>query len=117
MQDLDLGLSVLRRGGHSAVLYHWAQGHTSSNAPGGCSTYRTQATQQASAERLHALHPEFVRLVTKRTAGSSWAGATDGAGTRTDVVVSWRRAFEAGQQVPGHLTLPKGDVLVRGRVA
>ena len=90
MSDFDATLQLLRRGYANKVSYHYAQNHGSSNAPGGCSVYRTKDLLAESARKLAALHPEFVRLVEKETKGS-WGG-----GTRIDVQVQWKKAYQSG---------------------
>jgi protein gp37 len=87
MEDLDTVLQLLRSGRKNAVLFYYAQGHLSSNAPGGCSHYRTADTHHAVCQQLQQLHPEFVRLRRK-------VSATDqnGFGTRTEVTIQWQRA-------------------------
>lgn len=89
MSDFDATLQLLRRGYANAVSYDYAQNHGSSNAPGGCSTYRTTEVLAESARKLAALHAPFVKLVEKETKGS-WGG-----GTRLDVQVQWKKAYES----------------------
>lgn len=87
MEDFHVNLQILRSGADTCVLNDWVSNQAGgSNAPGGCSHYRTDAVQTASAHKLAALHPGFVRVVQKATK-TAWGG-----GTRTDVVVSWKQA-------------------------
>lgn len=87
MEDFHINLQILRSGADTCVLNNWVSNQRGgSDAPGGCSTYRTKEVQTESARKLAALHPGFVRVVEKTTKGA-WGG-----GTRTDVVVSWKRA-------------------------
>jgi len=65
--DFDLNLQLLRKGLPSYVFFKYAQGHKSSNAPGGCSVHRTMDEQARCAGLLKAYHKEFVKLVTKKT--------------------------------------------------
>lgn len=88
MCDFDVTLQLLRLG-YKNILMNWmVQNQKSSNAPGGCSIYRTMGVQEADARRLHENHPKFVTCVTKTTKGA-WNGQT-----RTDVRVQWKRAFD-----------------------
>jgi hypothetical protein len=89
MEDFDVTLQLLRRGLPNAILNHWAQDQGTSNAAGGCSTYRTQELQADGANGLKALHENFVTVVTKTTKGA-WGG-----GDRTDVRVAWKKAYES----------------------
>lgn len=87
MEDFDVTLQLLRAGHGNVVLCRWAQDQGMSNAAGGCSTYRTMEVQKQGAEKLKALHPEFVTLVTKQTK-TAWGGQA-----RTDVVIQWKKAY------------------------
>jgi len=92
MEDFDVALQLLRLGYPSLAITKWVQDQTGgSNAPGGCSTYRTMEKQMEGAIGLHRLHPDFVRLVEKTTK-TAWGGQT-----RTDVVVSWKKAYNANR--------------------
>lgn len=87
MEDFHINLQILRSGADTCVLNNWVSNQRGgSDAPGGCSTYRTSEVQTASANKLAGLHPGFVKVVEKTTKGA-WGG-----GTRTDVIVSWKRA-------------------------
>lgn len=90
MEDFDVTLQLLRKGYANAVINGWAQDQGTSNAPGGCSTYRTREVQAAGAHGLKKLHPDFVTVVTKETKGA-WGG-----GERTDVRIAWKKAYEEG---------------------
>lgn len=92
MQDFDMHLQILRAGGDSILLNNYAHNQGSSNAPGGCSTTRTMEKLAEAAQTLQSLHPEFVRL-SERETKTAWGG-----GTRTDVTVSWKKAYEEGQK-------------------
>lgn len=91
MEDFDVALQLLRKGYQSVTLNEWCQDQGTSNAPGGCSTYRTMDVQAQGAEGLAALHPGFVKVVTKTTK-TAWGGQT-----RKDVQVSWKKAYESGK--------------------
>jgi len=91
MEDFDLTLQMLRRGGTNACLYYYANGQRLTNAPGGCSEARTRETHEASARRLAELHAPHVRLRQKENKTDS-----DGLGTRTEVTIAWKRAAAEG---------------------
>lgn len=88
MDDFDVHLQLLRAGYKSGCLNSYCQDQARSGAPGGCSDWRAAHPNAEAAEGLHALHPEFVKLVTKTTK-TAWGGCT-----RIDVVVQWKKAYE-----------------------
>lgn len=87
MEDFDITLQLLRRGYTNCKINWIVHNQRSSNAPGGCSTYRTLEKQSQAARGLRELHPEFVSVVTKKTK-TAWNGQE-----RQDVIVQWKRAF------------------------
>jgi hypothetical protein len=95
MEDFDVALQLLRKGYPSLTLNNWVQDQSTSNAPGGCSTYRSLEVQAKGAKGLARLHPNVVKLVEKTTKGA-WGG-----GTRTDVQVAWKKAYEEGKRNVG----------------
>lgn len=92
-QDFDMTLQLLRKGYPNAVLCDWVQGQGSSNASGGCSSYRTLEKLNLNATKLAKLHAPFVKVVEKTTKGA-WGG-----GTRMDVTVQWKKAYLSSQKV------------------
>ena len=90
MEDFDINLQLLRQGKPSKISYYYAQGQKSSNAEGGCSEWRTIEVHNAGAEKLHDLHPDFVKVVEKETK-TAWNGMP-----RKDVNVQWKRAYNSG---------------------
>lgn len=93
MEDFDLQLQFSLRGYRPWRLTTHFKMDNGSNASGGCSNYRDLEMQEAAANRLKELHPDYVTVV-KRRAG--WGG---GMGVRTDVRVSWAKAFAAGEEL------------------
>ncbi len=90
MEDFDLTLQLLRKGIPNAVIYRWCWNQSDgSNAPGGCSSYRTASMQQQAAEQLSKLHPGFVRVVEKES--TNW----DGMNKRMDATIYWKKAYES----------------------
>ena len=86
MEDFDVALQLLRKGYNSVTINTFLQDQGASNAPGGCSTYRSMEVQAQGAEGLASLHPEFVTVVDKDAKGEGpWA-------KRKDVRVQWKRA-------------------------
>lgn len=92
MEDFDVNLQLLERGISNAAVNYWCQDQKMTNAPGGCSTYRTHEVHEASARRLAELHPGVVALRQK-------VNKSGGAfGTRTEVTIQWKRAYEQGKR-------------------
>jgi hypothetical protein len=100
MQDFHVALCFLEKGYPDRILYTYAQGDPGSNTPGGCSDYRTYETHQKAARYLVAHHPESVQLRAKKTEGG-WDGfkSVGGEVFRTDVVVSWKKAYKPTHRV------------------
>lgn len=92
MEDFDFSLQFLTRGYQTLLLNTHAKDDRGSNAPGGCSSYRTDAGQAQAAHRLAELWPGLV-AVTERP---PWRGSTV---PRVDVRVQWAKAYEAGKSL------------------
>lgn len=93
-QDMDMTLQLLRAGYVNRISWLFAQGQAAnSGAKGGCSVYRDKKMLTDCANKLAALHPGFVKVVEKKTKGSF------GGGTRTDVVIYWKRAWESSMEM------------------
>lgn len=99
MEDFHVTLSLLEAGFQNAIITDFAWDQHGSNSKGGCSLYRNADTQALSATLLARRHPGLVRVTQKETKGG-WAGVANatGGGTRTDVVISWKKAFEQGAE-------------------
>lgn len=89
MEDFDVTLQLLRLGHSNFNISTIIQGQSTSNAPGGCSLYRDHKRQEEGARGLAALHPEFVKVRTKKTNWSGW-----GSDERVDVTISWKKAYK-----------------------
>lgn len=87
MEDFDVAIQLLRAGQINIVLNDFAHNQDGSDASGGCSTYRTEMIQAQAAQGLKELHPDFVKVVEKK----SWSGV----GTRLDVQIAWKKAFDS----------------------
>jgi len=93
MEDFHVTLSLLSRGYRNIKINWIVHNQRSSNAPGGCSTYRTLEKQREAALGLKADFPDFVSVVEKTTK-TAWQGKT-----RTDVVVQWKKALNASRKI------------------
>lgn len=89
MEDFDAALQLLEKGYHNLLLHTYCHDQGTSNAPGGCSTYRNPSVQREGALGLRELHPLSVKVVEKITK-TAWNGLP-----RTDVMVQWKRAYHA----------------------
>lgn len=94
MEDFDVTLQLLRKGFSNFNVSTIIQGQSTSNAPGGCSIYRDWKRQEEGARGLAELHPDFVRVRTKKTNWKDW-----GSDERVDVTISWKKAYRGTQNV------------------
>lgn len=92
-EDFDLTLQLLTLGYPNLVYYKYAQGQKNSGMEGGLSgsPVRTADAMAANAHELAELWPGLVKVVEKTTKTSF------GGGTRTDVVIYWKKAYEKGK--------------------
>lgn len=90
MEDMHMTLQLLRKGHPNLIINYMVNGQGQSNAPGGCSAYRTPELQAECARQLAEIHRPHVSLV-ERTTKSAWGG-----GVRTDVLVQWQQAYQEG---------------------
>lgn len=103
MEDFDFVLQFLTKGyPQAAISTHCWSGMNTSNAPGGCQTYRTKEKHAASALALAERYPEFVTPVERKS--KNWDGGME---TRLDVRISWKKAYEAGRLGRDLLGLPQ----------
>lgn len=95
MEDFDVSLQLLRMGYANCTVNGYVQNQGGSQQAGGVSVYRTPAVQEEAAHALHELHPKFVTVVEKSTK-EAWGG-----GTRIDVRIQWKKAFQEGCKLRG----------------
>lgn len=98
MEDYHVTLSLFAKGYDNIVIVDaaWDQ-NRGSGAAGGFALTRTKEVQAAAAHKLADLHPEVVKVVTKKPKtgqGDVWGGE------RTDVKVSWQQALRRGKYKP-----------------
>ena len=94
MEDMDMTLQLLRLGHPNVIVNYMVQGQGMSNAPGGCSVYRTPDLQAQAANGLAELHRPHVKTV-EREVKSNWG---EGFNKRLDVQVQWQKAYEEGKR-------------------
>jgi hypothetical protein len=92
MEDFSTALALLCAGYPSIAVCGWVQDQGMSNAPGGCSTYRSLSVQREGALGLQRLYPKFVKVVEKTTK-TAWGGQT-----RTDVRIQWGKAYASSKK-------------------
>lgn len=93
MEDMDMTLQLLRLGYPNVIINYMVQGQGMSNAPGGCSVYRTPDLQAFAANALAEMHRPHV-TTHEREVKSNWG---PGFNKRMDVTVQWQRAYEEGK--------------------
>jgi hypothetical protein len=91
MEDFHVALSLLSKGCPNLMLNSYANNQAGSGKEGGCSHFRTPELHAANAEKLAAAFPQFVTVVEKETK-TAWGG-----GTRKDVRIQWKKAYEYGR--------------------
>lgn len=90
MEDFDVTLTLLTHGFKNIDINTFTNNQPGSNLDGGCKEYRTIETQGEAARTLAAKYPGLVVPVEKETK-TSWGG-----GTRTDVRIYWKKAYQRG---------------------
>ena len=93
MADFDITLQLLELGYPNKILYSYANGQRKSNDKGGCSLYRTPEKMTEAANSLKRFHPKFI-MVKKVKTNTPWVGFN--TNIRTDVQVSWKKAYKYG---------------------
>lgn len=90
MQDFTATLDLLVQGHPNILLNNWVSNQKGSNSAGGCSITRTAEVHSSAAHALQRRYPNFVTVVQKHSK-KSWGG-----GSRTDVRVQWKKAYDWG---------------------
>lgn len=93
MEDFDITLQLLRQGKKNIMLAYYANGQKATNAPGGCSLWRTLELHNAAAHKLAELHPRYVKTRHKKNKSDN-AGLEE----RTEVTIQWKKAYKESQQ-------------------
>ena len=90
MSDYDTTLQILESGRKNAIMHFWMSGQRSTQAPGGCSIWRTRELHEESVDRMVQLHPG---LVTKRVKKALSGGDIS---ERAELTVYWKKAYKQG---------------------
>lgn len=87
MEDFDVTLQLIAKGYENAVIVQYAQDQPVTQAPGGCSDYRTHALHEINVRRMAKLHPGIVKLRDKqnKTGGEF--------GSRLEATIYWEKAY------------------------
>jgi hypothetical protein len=93
VEDFDVTLQLLRMGYQNAVSNWYCYNQPMTGTKGGASSYRTNQLHDEEVRKLANFHPGFVRIIQKHN--KTDAG---GFGTRTEVVISWKKAYEESQK-------------------
>lgn len=95
-EDFHLILDILTKGLENAICYNYAFSHAHGKK-GGNSTIRTNELQKKCLLALSERYPGLVKLVKKEN--PSWkAGLDDSDSFRWEAQLSWKKAWEIGQQ-------------------
>jgi hypothetical protein len=87
-EDFYVTLQLLLKGYPNAI-WNTTVVDQATNAPGGCSTYRTLEMSDVEAEKLANLYPNYVSVVQRDYETSL---------PRKEVVVQWKKALEDGRR-------------------
>lgn len=92
MEDFDVTLQLMYQGYQNAVITAYAQDQPQTQAPGGCSTYRTHEAHERAVARMSKIHKGFAqtRVKENKTGGEF--------GTRLELTIYWQRAWEHGMR-------------------
>jgi hypothetical protein len=86
-EDMCVTLQLLLKGYPNAIWTETTHDQRKFDAPGGCSTYRTEAMNNEEAKKLAALFPNYVDLAHRKYK----TGAE-----RIEVIIKWQQALKEG---------------------
>lgn len=90
-EDMCVTLQLLLKGYPNAVLTETVVDQKEFDAPGGCSRYRTVEMNNEEAEKLAALFPNYVSIVSKK-----YKDPQKKSNKRLETVIQWQRALQDG---------------------
>jgi hypothetical protein len=99
-EDMCVTLQLLLKGYPNAI-WNTTVVDQQTNAPGGCSTYRTLEMNNAEAEKLAAMFPDHVSLVWDHVS-LVWKDYSTST-PRLEVIVQWQKALQDGRCQGGRL--------------
>lgn len=91
LADVILNCTLLSRGLDNALITTFFQDHGPSQAPGGCSLYRTAEMQREAVEYVASRWPEYVKVEERRPKVAKWLGEV-----RYDYRCQWKQLYAAG---------------------
>lgn len=89
VEDIEVIIQFIRAGYANCIDYTVVHDQTESNAPGGCSSYRTLAYHNEWVAKVVERHSPYVVMVDKTTKGGWFNGLP-----RKEVKVMWKRLVE-----------------------
>lgn len=89
MEDFDVTLQLIAMGYPNLVITQYAQDQPMTQAPGGCSDYRTHKLHEENVRKMAALHPGICKIRDKenKTGGEF--------GSRVELTIYWDKARKA----------------------
>lgn len=90
LSDVILNATLLSRGQGNKIVTSFCQDWGPSQAPGGCSDYRTPAMQREACIWLANRFGPYIKFVEKESK-NGWLG-----GVRADFVGQWKKLYDAG---------------------
>ncbi len=86
MEDFDVTLQLIAMGYPNLVITEYAQDQPMTQAPGGCSDYRTHALHEKNVHLMHKLHGDICKVRDKenKTGGEF--------GSRVELTIYWDKA-------------------------
>jgi hypothetical protein len=106
-EDFHVALQLYKAGHASIILHKFRSSPTSAtNAPGGCSDYRTMESHNAGQQHLSDLHPTHVKVYEKIQTAGPWKNIPKKA-----LRVQWKKAFQSsGKTLPEVPSWAKGNL-------
>lgn len=90
--DVFLNCHVLSSGGSNRLITQYLVDWKPSQAPGGCSIYRTPELQEQAVDKLVELFGPYVKKVIKKPKASKWLGDE-----RVDFRTQWKKMAAVGR--------------------
>lgn len=92
-EDFDINLQLLTRGFKNRISGRYIVSCAETNAPGGCSTWRTVEVHNQAQLELQKLWPDFVKTKEKVVPNGPWKGLT-----KLQTTIQHKKAYQSSQQ-------------------